>query len=998
MSINNLKNRTEKKTLCAWMALFVLCLLFSASSFASNHVTPGLEIDLKVINSSVGLDQEILVETTYVNITSEPINLLVRETPLAQGALGDLFDVTINGESIPYVGPVFKLVRPSAADYITIAPGQAVSNTIALDSIYEFSQSGTYIIALDQGLTSDYVAAEVLLLTDRPKTKVPPRFSACDSSRQSTLDLSLSIAESISNTARTDLRLTPAELRATAPRYNEWFGAYTQARWDRVQNTFDQIFSAANSRTLDFDCGCAEGDERTIAYVYPSRAYEIYICPIFWRLGNAGADSKAGVIIHELSHFSVVADTLDHVYGTSGAIALARSNPDQAVRNADSFEYFAENPTGRTMPRAGSTGGGNSGGGTPQEPPGDSTIGDVVEEEPAKNYNYLMAVFGLINSEVVSSPPVVVPGDPAAVNGQWVDSLSNTDNGISYFLFDSPAVIKRFDHNADQFIADFNLRDQTPASAFTISEDRLYVAFDRSVKEFTLEGELVRNIANVPSTVKNLIATSDYLYIYHSKNISGVDLNTLGVSTSDRLFYSLQGLSYSSESGEVFARDGGVSPSDILTIELPEDGEIQSGARLPLRDSPYHGDYPSATKTYLSPDQTKVIDDSGTVYQTEGLLYFTALGGRFKDLTFDENRPIVYRDSKLIAYDSSYLERGSFELNNDNIAKIFAYQAKVYTFELTQSSELVVSSVDIDQISPEIPSHSVNPTNLRYEPDDITIGSDNIVYILSKRFESVFRWSISTQAYLPTIPLRDAPRYMAHSNQNETVYLAYENGLVTQVRPNLSLLETPLFNLPQRPLGLETAGEYIFAVDPSGSWESHFIYSPSGTLIDQKEWNYPSREYTWSPVLRRFYHFRDGTSPNDLLRETVNIDGTFGEQVDSPFHGSISIKAPIRVSPDGARVLLGSGVFYDATELDVVGSLSNEISDAVWATNGQLLTIKESDDQTIVQYWNEQNNYALTRERIVSGLSTKPVSFLKSNDGQIWVVTIVDGRPTFTAL
>ena len=56
-----------------------------------------------------------------------------------------------------------------------------------------------------------------------------------------------------------------------------------------------------------------------------------------------GTDSKAGTLIHEMSHFTVVAGTDDHAYGQTAARNLAKSNPKLAVDNADSHEYFAEN-------------------------------------------------------------------------------------------------------------------------------------------------------------------------------------------------------------------------------------------------------------------------------------------------------------------------------------------------------------------------------------------------------------------------------------------------------------------------------------------------------------------------------------------------------------------------------------------------------------------------------------------------------------------------------
>jgi peptidyl-Lys metalloendopeptidase len=50
-----------------------------------------------------------------------------------------------------------------------------------------------------------------------------------------------------------------------------------------------------------------------------------------------------------MSHFNIVASTDDHAYGQSAASQLATQNPDDAVDNADSHEYFAENQPNNPM-------------------------------------------------------------------------------------------------------------------------------------------------------------------------------------------------------------------------------------------------------------------------------------------------------------------------------------------------------------------------------------------------------------------------------------------------------------------------------------------------------------------------------------------------------------------------------------------------------------------------------------------------------------------------
>ncbi|KAB5588437.1 Peptidyl-Lys metalloendopeptidase [Ceratobasidium theobromae] len=58
---------------------------------------------------------------------------------------------------------------------------------------------------------------------------------------------------------------------------------------------------------------------------------------------RTGTDSKAGTIVHEQTHFDEYGGTRDHAYGQHGCQELAQKDPNTAVMNADSHEYFAEN-------------------------------------------------------------------------------------------------------------------------------------------------------------------------------------------------------------------------------------------------------------------------------------------------------------------------------------------------------------------------------------------------------------------------------------------------------------------------------------------------------------------------------------------------------------------------------------------------------------------------------------------------------------------------------
>ncbi|EUC57017.1 peptidyl-lys metalloendopeptidase [Rhizoctonia solani AG-3 Rhs1AP] len=122
-------------------------------------------------------------------------------------------------------------------------------------------------------------------------------------------------------------------------RYRTWFGPYNKKRWDTVARHFALLHG--QPPRFRYDCSCTEED--TFAYVYPNQFGTVYLCGAFWRAPVMGRDSRAGTIVHEATHFTQIAGTDDHAYGHEEAQTLAINFPDQAIMNADSHEYFAEN-------------------------------------------------------------------------------------------------------------------------------------------------------------------------------------------------------------------------------------------------------------------------------------------------------------------------------------------------------------------------------------------------------------------------------------------------------------------------------------------------------------------------------------------------------------------------------------------------------------------------------------------------------------------------------
>ncbi|GMU03108.1 hypothetical protein KH5H1_72290 [Corallococcus caeni] len=112
--------------------------------------TPKLECALSVPpKAKAGEPVEVLFKLT--NRGDTPVWVLKWQTPL-EGILGTVFQVTRDGEEVPYQGPMVKRAAPSADSYMAIAPGATVENTVEVTQAYDFKKPGTYRITFRDAL------------------------------------------------------------------------------------------------------------------------------------------------------------------------------------------------------------------------------------------------------------------------------------------------------------------------------------------------------------------------------------------------------------------------------------------------------------------------------------------------------------------------------------------------------------------------------------------------------------------------------------------------------------------------------------------------------------------------------------------------------------------------------------------------------------------------------------------------------------------------------
>jgi hypothetical protein len=179
------------------------------------------------------------------------------------------------------------------------------------------------------------------------------RFISCSSSRTTTVNNAANVARSAVQSIVANY-WNKGCLDST---YSSWYGTYNVNNYVAVRGSYTRMSQLVSNAAFDCSPPSSEcGD--AIAYVYPTdTSMVIHLCAAYWPLGASlqPYDSKPGSLIHELSHFASIGETAfppplcvlrltvcafaggtqDYVYGPDAAGALASSQPEQAIYNAD---------------------------------------------------------------------------------------------------------------------------------------------------------------------------------------------------------------------------------------------------------------------------------------------------------------------------------------------------------------------------------------------------------------------------------------------------------------------------------------------------------------------------------------------------------------------------------------------------------------------------------------------------------------------------------------
>lgn len=322
------------------------------------------------------------------NHSKVPVHILKWNTPL-EGLKSDCLNVKKNGKPVSYDGLLIKRGQPQPNDFITLHPGESISNKIDVGEAYNISKPGEVKVDYkpeslkyyEEQPTADFLSKAV---TDKSSKKASlikvqtkqaafkiaggtkERLTKGEQLRQLESKNIISTKKKVSvdgglkscvfNGGTADRQaivrtahqngynLTVAALNSMTKNafYKLWFGVYTKTRFNKVKSDYQKIKNDFENKEFTYDLTGQSCGNGVYAYTYKGAA-TIWLCSAFWTAPDTGTDSRAGTMVHEHSHASANTDDLAYGQdGPDGCKQLAISNPAKAIKNADSHEYYAK--------------------------------------------------------------------------------------------------------------------------------------------------------------------------------------------------------------------------------------------------------------------------------------------------------------------------------------------------------------------------------------------------------------------------------------------------------------------------------------------------------------------------------------------------------------------------------------------------------------------------------------------------------------------------------
>ena len=144
MKLRNMTNSALGLLVCLLCAIvFFSC---AGRSDAQMEAEKPMMVTLKVLNIVAKEPASVELEFTLKNDTANTYEVLTWGTPLEGEFNDNMFDITKDGEPLPYLGRQFKRGAPQKEDFFVMAPQSKLTATLFLEKAYAVTGPGLYTV------------------------------------------------------------------------------------------------------------------------------------------------------------------------------------------------------------------------------------------------------------------------------------------------------------------------------------------------------------------------------------------------------------------------------------------------------------------------------------------------------------------------------------------------------------------------------------------------------------------------------------------------------------------------------------------------------------------------------------------------------------------------------------------------------------------------------------------------------------------------------------
>ncbi|MFP2908274.1 hypothetical protein ACLESD_25120 [Pyxidicoccus sp. 3LFB2] len=361
----------------------------------------------------------------------------------------------------------------------------------------------------------------------------------------------------------------------------------------------------------------------------------------------------------------------------------------------------------------------------------------------------------------------------------------------------------------------------------------------------------------------------------------------------------------------------------------------------------------------MSARATVFAQDMGTLGPVPLEVTDTAIQGRINSVPAGTGRTV-----SVFAYNASGLEVYAGSVVVDVVAGQVTSAQLVLRRNMTNCPGSTTGSIDINGVlesGEPVPDAGTGGGDGGVEPDggivlggadfnfsfqDATLTQNGVIHFMDGQADSIRRLDLQSRAFLPPYVGTGDATAMAVAPDGTTAYLAYTGGRIDAFDAQGAGNARFFGAAPAVVSSMVVAGNYLFTIDGSGAWDTHALYQRStGTRVFSADWRHSATSLAFSPADNSIYFTNSGVSPQDVHRVTVDMAaGTFGNEVDSPYHGDYFLNSPLRMLPDGSGFILGSGLLFNAGDLTYRTSLGLSFVDV--AFHGDRLYLIDAVGQT----------------------------------------------------